>query len=237
MSAPNYHVVPIDDHRGAASNNQNPKTDAPAETLSPPTMYPPKSFAQGQQHSQSSLPLNPSGKKAYVEIELKTPGYPSSYDPERAGPSSGMPAQSQGWDFFQGVKNFESSYGEFDSRNASEKHLAFADGDTPKNGVCALVCSDGCSHTAHTQVSKFYHYLLNVSIVTRWFLFIVPILGIIWIPGILGFTKFPNAKIWDVKLLWWSIWLSVVWGGGCPCFTSSRVLIRRQDGGLHWLHR
>lgn len=42
---------------------------------------------------------------------------------------------------------------------------------------------------------RLYNYLLNVSIVTRWLIFIVPILGILWIPGILSFTKFPNAKV------------------------------------------
>jgi hypothetical protein len=70
----------------------------------------------------------------------------------------------------------------------------------------------------------------------------VPILGILWIPGILGLTAFPNAhvrdvlclthlpaeiaQIWGVKLLWWSVWLSVVWGGkaarnGMVIFTNS----------------
>jgi hypothetical protein len=32
------------------------------------------------------------------------------------------------------------------------------------------------------QVTHFYHYLLGASVVTRWFLFITPILGLLWIP-------------------------------------------------------
>lgn len=78
---------------------------------------------------------------------------------------------------------------------------------------------------------KLYQYLLNVSIITRWILFIVPMLGILWIPGILSLTAYPNAnvspnvledsevtlnfikKIWGVKLLWWSIWLTICWAG------------------------
>lgn len=61
-------------------------------------------------------------------------------------------------------------------------------------------------------------------------------MAILWIPGILGLTTFPNAtvrtlypshtelrikchivamQVWGVKLMWWSIWLSVVWGGKC----------------------
>ena len=45
------------------------------------------------------------------------------------------------------------------------------------------------------QLSKLYNYLLNVSIVTRWTLFIIPVLAILWIPGILGFTKFPDGRV------------------------------------------
>lgn len=42
---------------------------------------------------------------------------------------------------------------------------------------------------------KLYQYLLNVSIITRWILFIVPMLGILWIPGILSLTAYPNANV------------------------------------------
>jgi len=106
-----------------------------------------------------------------------------------------------------GYRKFESSYEAFDSRNASEAHLAFADGDVPKNAV-----------------SKFYNYLLNVSIVTRWFLFIVPILAVLWIPAILQLTTYPNAEVWGVNLLWWSIWLSVIWVGWWVALAISRML-------------
>jgi hypothetical protein len=111
------------------------------------------------------------------------------------------------WDLLAGIKKFEHSYEEFDARNAHESHLAFADGDLPKD-----------------KVSRLYNYLLNVSIVSRWILFIVPILAIFWIPGILGETKFPNATVWDVKLLWWSIWLSVAWGGWWAALAAARIL-------------
>lgn len=45
------------------------------------------------------------------------------------------------------------------------------------------------------QLGKAYSYLVSVSIVTRWLLFVVPILGIIWIPGILSLTTFPRAAV------------------------------------------
>ena len=40
-----------------------------------------------------------------------------------------------------------------------------------------------------------YAYLLTVSIITRWLLFIVPLLAVVWIPGILSVTKFPDATV------------------------------------------
>jgi hypothetical protein len=44
-------------------------------------------------------------------------------------------------------------------------------------------------------MAKFYNYLLNVSIVTRWIIFIVPVLGLLWIPGILSLTTYPKANV------------------------------------------
>lgn len=47
----------------------------------------------------------------------------------------------------------------------------------------------------HGQLVRLYYYLLSFSIITRWLLFIVPLLAILWIPGILHFTRFPNAEV------------------------------------------
>ncbi|KAH8827980.1 Mechanosensitive ion channel-domain-containing protein [Flagelloscypha sp. PMI_526] len=96
------------------------------------------------------------------------------------------------------------------SRNsqAPEDHLAFAEGDIPDN-----------------KAARFYHYLLNASVLTRWVLFILPVMGIIWIPAILQLTGVaPHARVWGVPLLWWSVWLSVVWGGWWACLAGSRLL-------------
>ncbi|KAI0356297.1 hypothetical protein OH77DRAFT_1401686 [Trametes cingulata] len=111
------------------------------------------------------------------------------------------------WDLLAGMRKFEQGYEQFDSRNASQSHLAFADGDVPKN-----------------KLSKLYNYLLNVSIVTRWIIFIIPVLGLLWIPGILGFTKFPETRVYGVKLLLWSIWLSVVWLGWWSSLATFMIL-------------
>ncbi|KAI0768432.1 hypothetical protein BC629DRAFT_1583550 [Irpex lacteus] len=118
-------------------------------------------------------------------------------------------SRSGSWDLLAGIRKWEHSYEEFDSRNASATHLQFAQGDLPQN-----------------KFVKFYNYLLNVSIITRWFLFIVPLMAIIWIPGILGLTTAPKATIWGVKLLWWSIWLSILWGGWWGALAVSMIFPR-----------
>ncbi|KAL6310327.1 Mechanosensitive ion channel-domain-containing protein [Sparassis latifolia] len=114
---------------------------------------------------------------------------------------------SGSWDILSGIKKLEHSYVEFDSRHASQAHLAFAEGDVPNNGF-----------------SKLYNYLLNASIVTRWIVFIIPVLGLLWIPGILGLTKYPHATIWGVKLMWWSIWLTIVWCGWWGSLAAAMLL-------------
>ena len=46
-------------------------------------------------------------------------------------------SKSPSWDLLAGYRKFEHSYEEFDTRNASEKHLVFADGDVPNTAVSA----------------------------------------------------------------------------------------------------
>ncbi|GLB37046.1 putative mechanosensitive ion channel [Lyophyllum shimeji] len=173
---------------------------------SPTMSYPPHPSSERQPSSESTSPLRPD-TRGKPQVAFSSP-----YDPERGQVSAGQSphsgrSRSGSWDLLAGIKKFESSYEEFDTRNASEAHLAFADGDIPKS-----------------KFVKLYNYLLNVSIVTRWLLFIVPVLGILWIPGILNLTTFPNAKVWGVKLIFWSIWLSVVWGGWWTALAVSRIV-------------
>lgn len=190
------------DQAAPRSNDQIPPVTisyAPLEPLPTSPMYPPKRMMSSNtaaSSSQSSLPLVDKHTAGNENIPLQ------SYDPERT-PPTGLP---QTWDPFSGAKRFEQSYEEFDTRRAADPHLVFAQGDAPTD-----------------KLSKLYYYLLNVSIVTRWIIFIVPILGAIWIPGILSITKFPNATVWEVRLIWWSIWLTVVWAGWWVAVAAARL--------------
>jgi hypothetical protein len=72
------------------------------------------------------------------------------YDPERGQSSGSLPRsgrstpggnrsahvpRNSSWDLLAGVRQFESDFEHFDTRNASEAHLAFAEGDVPDNKV------------------------------------------------------------------------------------------------------
>lgn len=203
--------------RGDSNEHDSAQNDPLSATSS--SMYPPAPQPlRGASLSQSSLPLGAGAPKRVhiVDNSFDANTRSESYDAERGGFSGPSmpepvkpPAHSRGssWDILNGIRKFEHSYEEFDSRNASQSHLVYAEGDMPNN-----------------KLSKLYNYLLNVSIVSRWILFILPIMTILWIPGILQLTTFPNAAVWGVKLLWWSIWLSVVWGGWWVALAGSRLL-------------
>ncbi|KAJ7218050.1 Mechanosensitive ion channel-domain-containing protein [Mycena pura] len=159
--------------------------------------YPPNHESE---HSMS-IPLSNVHSSSSSRPDARPIQLPRAYDSEHAAGSIYRPQveSSNSWDVLSGMgRKIEHSYQEFDAaRDASEPHLAFAEGDIPDN-----------------HASKLYNYLLNVSIVSRWILFIVPLLAVIWIPGVLVLTgTTPHAQVWGVGLLWWSIFLSVLWGG------------------------
>ena len=73
---------------------------------------------------------------------------PTGYDPERSQsmpvPGADTPfhhsgSRSGNWDVLAGIRKWEHSYEEFDTRNASATHLQFAQGDVPQNGVSVLL--------------------------------------------------------------------------------------------------
>ncbi|WWC86347.1 uncharacterized protein L201_001220 [Kwoniella dendrophila CBS 6074] len=107
---------------------------------------------------------------------------------------SKRPKSSRGasWDLLGDKAEWE----EFNPKNASVENLKFAEGDVGTN-----------------KLSRFYYWALNRGIVVRWAMYIIPIMAILWIPGIIGVTGKGDATVWEVKLIWWSIWLTVLWGG------------------------
>ena len=62
-----------------------------------------------------------------------------------------------------------------------------------------------------TQMGVLYDKILNFSIVTRYFLYVLPLALIIATPIIIGATAAPNAKLGGVRIVWFFSWVEIVW--------------------------
>lgn len=62
-----------------------------------------------------------------------------------------------------------------------------------------------------TQMGKIYDKILNFSIVTRYFLYVLPLALIIAIPIIVGARATQEAEIGGVRIVWFFTWVEIVW--------------------------
>lgn len=60
-------------------------------------------------------------------------------------------------------------------------------------------------------MGMIYNKILNFSIVTRYFLYILPLATLISIPIILGATACQTATIGGVRIVWFFSWVLIVW--------------------------
>lgn len=129
-------------------------SDSPLHRLgSPPAQYPPPLPSQAQfntfpqshdeQMRHVPSPAEPMDRPflPYDNERAQTMPLPSGHE-RRPGLGHGghhsSNSRNGSWDLLAGIRKFEHSYEEFDSRNASASHLAFADGDMPNNKVSSL---------------------------------------------------------------------------------------------------
>lgn len=62
---------------------------------------------------------------------------------------------------------------------------------------------------ALTRMGRFYLKVLNFSVVTRYFIYVLPLAILLAIPIIIGIFVAPNATVQGVKLKWFFLWLEV----------------------------
>ena len=62
-----------------------------------------------------------------------------------------------------------------------------------------------------TQMGQIYNKILNFSIVTRYFLYVLPLALLIAIPIIVGATAAQRSEIGCVRTVWVFTWLEIVW--------------------------
>lgn len=69
----------------------------------------------------------------------------------------------------------------------------------------------GDDEGALRTMGKLYNWILNFSIVTRYFIYVLPLATLLAIPIIVGATAFPKASLGGVRIVWLFIWIEVVW--------------------------
>ena len=64
-----------------------------------------------------------------------------------------------------------------------------------------------------TRMGKIYNRILDFSIVTRYFLFILPLALLIAVPIVIGATAAPNARLGKggPRIVWFFTWVEIVW--------------------------
>lgn len=63
------------------------------------------------------------------------------------------------------------------------------------------------------RMGKIYNKILNFSIVTRYFIYVLPLALAIAVPIVVGATVAMGARIGGVRILWLFIWIEIVWLG------------------------
>lgn len=89
----------------------------------------------------------------------------------------------------------------------AEKGNLFVGRRVGRNGKLIETTEDGTV----TRMGRFYTKILNFSVVTRYFIYVLPLALAIAIPIIIGATAAPKAKIGGVRIVWFFTWVEVVW--------------------------
>ena len=64
---------------------------------------------------------------------------------------------------------------------------------------------------AITQMGQLYDKILRYSVVTRYFLYVLPLALMIAVPIIIGATVAQHAEIGGVRIVWFFTWIEIVW--------------------------
>lgn len=62
-----------------------------------------------------------------------------------------------------------------------------------------------------TQMGKIYDKILNFSVITRYFLYVLPLALVIALPIIIGATARQKAALGGVRIVWFFSWVEIVW--------------------------
>jgi hypothetical protein len=138
---PGYHSIDLSSPGGKGSLEGKSPFDVTddldrATSLSHTSRMP----LNGNNPAQSTTSIPPQHDVQYTDLskspaDAEGPPPQVSFDSHTQNQQHTPSTRNSSWDLLGGARKFGEAYEQFDSRNASEQHLAFADGDLPKTKV------------------------------------------------------------------------------------------------------
>ena len=110
----------------------------------------------------------------------------------------------------RGSKTINSTHDQHQMNEKSSSHKRPVAGRRHTQEQRGKKTKDGEEDTI-TQMGLIYNKILNFSVVTRYFLYVLPLAIIIAIPIIIGATAAENATLGGVRIVWIFSWLECVW--------------------------
>lgn len=62
-----------------------------------------------------------------------------------------------------------------------------------------------------TTMGTIYNWILNFSVITRYFVYVLPLALLIAVPIVIGATVAKKARIGGVRIMWLFTWVEIVW--------------------------
>lgn len=150
-------------------------------------------FQQLPNTSSSNMPSNPNDATIDIPLtQVQTNKSDGAHKPERSLSNPQTTSQST-------MQNEKAGY--FKQRAAGRRKAA---NDGRHNG------GDGEEDTL-TQMGQIYNKILNFSIITRYFLYVLPLAVLIAVPIIIDATAAPKATRGHVRIVWIFTWVEIVW--------------------------
>lgn len=100
---------------------------------------------------------------------------------------------------------------EFSEQNNDEKAGLFHRRVAGRRKAAKDSKNDDDEEGTLTHMGKIYHKILSFSIVTRYFLYVLPIASIVAVPIVVGATAAQNANLGGVRIVWLFTWIEIVW--------------------------
>jgi len=150
-------------------------------------------FQQLPNTGSSNMPSNPNDATIDIPLtQVQTNRSGGARKPERSLSDPQTASQS----------NLQNEKAGYFKRRAAGRRKAANDGRHNEG--------DGEEDTL-TQMGQIYTKILNFSIVTRYFLYVLPLAALIAVPIIIGATAAPMASMGHVRYVWIFTWVEIVW--------------------------